>query len=307
MAPAPRTLRLNGADNVVVAVDLIELGNVAAGVEATARIPRGHKMAAVRIATGAPVMKYGHIMGLAIADIAPGEHVHSHNCAFADFARDYAYAQEAKAKDVLPVEAQATFQGFRRANGRVGTRNYIGILTSVNCSASAARFIAEAVEREGLLRDYPGIDGVIPLVHGTGCGIGSEGEAVEVLKRTTWGYATNPNMAGVLVVGLGCEGFQIARFKEAYGIPESDTFRTMTIQETGGTKRTIAAGVDAVKAMLPIAAKARRETIPASELMLALQCGGSDGYSGITANAALGAATDLLVRHGGTAVLSETP
>jgi altronate hydrolase len=177
----------------------------------------------------------------------------------------------------------------------------------VNCSATVARFIAEAVNRSGALDQYPNIDGVIPLVHSTGCGIDSDGETFEVLKRTTWGYACNPNMAGVLVVGLGCEGFQIARMKAAYNVKESDTFRTMTIQETGGTKKTIAAGVEAVRAMLPIVNKATRETIPASELMLALQCGGSDGYSGITANVALGLAVDELVRHGGTAVLSETP
>ena len=307
MNPSPRTLRLNAADNVVVAVDLIEPGATAAGVTATAKVPRGHKMAVAGIAKGAPVTKYGQIMGFATANIAPGEHVHSHNCGFAAFERDYAFARDAKEEEVLPVEAQATFQGFRRANGRAATRNYIGILTSVNCSASVARFIAAEVERQGLLDEHPEIDGVIPLVHGTGCGIDNNGETFEVLKRTTWGYACNPNMAGVLVVGLGCEGFQIARMKEAYGIVESDTFRSMTIQEVGGTRKAVVAGVDAVKAMLPIAAKARRDTIPASELMLALQCGGSDGYSGITANAALGAATDRLVRHGGTAVLSETP
>jgi altronate hydrolase len=303
----PRTLRLNAKDNLVVAVDAVAEGAAAAGVIAAARIPKGHKMATARIANGAPIVKFGQIIGFASADIAPGAHIHTHNCAFAAFERDYAFAADARDEAILPVPAQATFQGFRRTNGRAGTRNYIGVVTSVNCSATVARFIAEAVNRSGVLADHPTIDGVIPLVHSTGCGIDSDGETFEVLKRTTWGYACNPNMAGVLVVGLGCEGFQIARMKQAYGIEESDVFRTMTIQETGGTKRTIAAGVEAITAMLPIAGKARRETIPASELMLALQCGGSDGYSGITANVALGAAADLLVRHGGTAVLSETP
>ena len=167
--------------------------------------------------------------------------------------------------------------------------------------------MAQEIERSGLLKDYPNVDGVIPLVHGTGCAIDLEGEGYEVLKRTQWGYAANPNMGGVIMVGLGCEGFQINRFMQAYGMKESETFRTFTIQETGGTKKTVAAGIDAIKTMLPIVNKARRETLPASELTLALQCGGSDGYSGITANLALGAAVDLLVRHGGTAVLSETP
>jgi len=304
---APRSIRLNAKDNVVVAIDTIESGARVESVTATARIPRGHKLATTRIEKGAPVLKFGQIIGFASADIPSGAHVHTHNCAFAAFERDYAYAQDARQEPLLPLEARATFEGFRRASGRCGTRNYIGVITSVNCSATVARFIADEVTRSGLLKDYPTVDGVIALVHGTGCGIDSEGEALEVLQRTTWGYACNPNVAGVLVVGLGCEGFQIARMKEAYGIQESDTFRTFTIQETGGTRKTVAAGVDAIRTMLPVAARARRETCPASELMLALQCGGSDGYSGITANVALGAAADLIVRHGGTAVLSETP
>ncbi len=302
-----RTLRLNDKDNLVVAVDVIELGAAVENVLATARVPRGHKMATGKIAKGEAVLKFGQIIGFATEDILPGAHIHTHNCGFAAFERDYAFAQDAKSELILPVDQQATFQGFRRSNGRVGTRNYIGVVTSVNCSATVARFIAEAVNKSGVLDDYPTIDGVIPLVHSTGCGIDSDGETFEVLKRTTWGYACNPNMAGVLVVGLGCEGFQIARMKQAYGIQESAVFRTMTIQDTGGTKKTIAAGVEAVKAMLPIAGKVQRETMPASELMLALQCGGSDGYSGITANVALGVAVDLLVKHGGTAVLAETP
>ena len=303
----PRTLKLNPKDNVIVAVDPVSPGVKAQDVAATGRIPRGHKMAIRPVAKGEPLLKFGQIIGFATEDIAPGTHVHTQNCGFATFERDYAFAQDAKRENLLPVELQATFQGFRRANGKAGTRNYIGVVTSVNCSATVARFIAEEVTRSGLLKDYPSVDGIIPLVHSTGCGIDVDGESFEVLKRTTWGYAVNPNMAGVLVVGLGCEGFQIARMKDAYGLVESDTFRTMTIQDTGGTKKTIAAGVDAVRTMLPIAAKAQRETISASELMLALQCGGSDGYSGITANVALGVAADILVKHGGTAVLAETP
>ena len=303
----PRSLKLNPKDNVIVAVDAVSPGIKAQDIAATGRIPRGHKMALRAIAKGEPVLKFGQIIGFATQDIAPGTHVHTQNCGFAAFERDYAFAQEAKREDILPAAQQATFQGFRRANGRAGTRNYIGVVTSVNCSATVARFIAEEVTRSGVLKDHPSVDGIIPLVHSTGCGIDVDGESFEVLKRTTWGYAVNPNMAGVLVVGLGCEGFQIARMKDAYGLVESDTFRTMTIQDTGGTRKTIAAGVEAIRTMLPIAARAQRETIPASELMLALQCGGSDGYSGITANVALGVAADILVKHGGTAVLAETP
>jgi len=307
IAKQPRTIRLHVDDNVVVAVDQLLVGAVGQGVAAIERVPRGHKMASAPIATGAPIRKFGQIIGFATRAIAPGEWVHEHNVEMHDFARDYRFAEAAQATEFLDPESRATFEGFRRANGKVGTRNYIGILTSVNCSASVARFMAQAIERSGILADYPNIDGIIPLVHGGGCALDVKGEGYDILKRTQWGYATNPNMAGVVMVGLGCEGFQIDRWKEAYGIAESDTFRSFTIQETGGTKKTVAAGVEAITSMLPIVAKAMRETIPASELVLALQCGGSDGYSGITANAALGAAVDILVRHGGTAILSETP
>ncbi len=302
-----RTIRLDPTDNVIVAVDAIAQGVEAGGVVACERVPRGHKMASSPIASGAPITKYGQIIGFAARDIAPGEWVHEHNVGMRDFARDYHFAEDAREEAMLPPEARATFQGFRRADGRVGTRNYIAILTSVNCSATAARYMAEEIARSGVLADYPNVDGVIPLVHGDGCALDAKGEGYEVLKRTQWGYATNPNVAGVLMVGLGCESFHIPKWKEAYGVSESDTFRTMTIQEVGGTKKTVMAGVEAIRAMLPIANRARRETAPASELMLALQCGGSDGYSGITANPALGKAVDLLVKHGGTAILSETP
>lgn len=304
---APRTLRLNASDNVVTAVDPIDAGAGAYGATATVRIPRGHKMAISAIAEKAPIVKFGQIIGFASKAIAPGEWVHEQNVVVHEFERDYRFAEDARKEDILPLHEQATFEGFRRANGSVGTRNYIAILTSVNCAATAARFMAEEINRSGILNDYPNIDGVIPLVQGGGCALDVKGEGYEILKRTQWGYATNPNVAGVVMVGLGCEGFQISRWKEAYNISESETFHSMTIQEVGGTRKTIAAGVEAIKSMLPIASKAKRETVPASELMLALQCGGSDGYSGITANPALGAAVDELVRHGGTAILSETP
>ena len=277
------------------------------GVAARARVPKGHKMAIAAIPEGAPVLKFGQIIGFASQDIAPGDWVHEHNVEMHDFARDYQFSQGARHEAILPVEQQATFEGFRRANGKVGTRNYLAVLTSVNCSASVARFMAREVERSGILAGYPEVDGVLALVHGTGCGMASKGEGFEALKRTQWGYAGNPNIAGVLLVGLGCEVFQIGRMKQEYGIAEGESFRTMTIQDIGGTRKTVEAGVAALRDMLPAAGRARRSTVPASEIMLALQCGGSDGYSGITANPALGSAVDLLVHHGGTAILSETP
>src|SRR5262245_39414302 len=307
VSKAPRTLRLNARDNLIVAIDSVDPGVAVHGVTATARILRGHKMAVQPIAKGQPILKFGQIIGFASEDIAPGAHIHTHNCSYAEFERDYAFAQDAREEALLPPEARATFEGYRRGNGKAGTRNYIGILTSVNCSASVARFMAEAVNRSGILANYPNVDGVVSFVHGTGCGLAGKGEGYEALERTQWGYAGHPNLAGALVVGLGCEVFQIERLKTKYGLIEGDNFRTMTIQDTGGTKKTIEAGVARIAEMLPRANAARRETISASELCLALQCGGSDGYSGITANPALGAAVDTLVRHGGTAVLSETP
>ena len=307
VTPQARTLRLRPDDNVVVAIDTLEPGKPnAIGVAPQARVPRGHKMAITPIPLGSPILKFGQIIGFASQPIAPGEWVHEHNVVMHDFARDYQFAEGARQEEILPVEQQATFQGYRRSNGKAGTRNYVAILTSVNCSATVARYIVKEVERSGVLANYPNIDGVIALVHGTGCGMASKGEGFEALKRTQWGYASNPNIAGVLLVGLGCEVFQIGRMKTEYGISEGDAFRSMTIQETGGTRKTVEAGVAALIDMLPAANRAVRETIPASELMLALQCGGSDGYSGITANPALGVAVDILVRHGGTAILSET-
>ena len=303
----PRIIRLAPDDNVVVAVDQIASGAIAAAIGARERIPRGHKMAVAVIRENEPVTKFGQIIGFASKHIAPGDWVHEHNVTMRDFARDYRFAEGAKNDEVLPSELRATFEGYVRPNGKTGTRNYIGILTSVNCSASVAKFIAEGVNRSGILDDYPEIDGAVAFVHGTGCGMAAYGEGWELLRRTQWGYATHPNLGGALMVGLGCEVFQIDRMKDEYGLVEGDHFQSMTIQATGGTKKTVAEGVERIKAMLPVAARARRETRPASEITLALQCGGSDGYSGITANPALGAAVDLLVKHGGTGVLAETP
>jgi altronate hydrolase len=304
---APRVVRLSPEDNLVVAVDQITQGTNAAGVTASERIPRGHKMAIIPIEKDQPVKKFGQVIGFASKPIAPGSWIHEHNVVMHDFARDYQFAQGARNDEILPVEQRATFEGYVRANGAIGTRNYIGILTSVNCSASVAKFIAEAFNRSSLLEDFPEVDGVVPFVHGTGCGMAAYGEGFDVLRRTQWGYATHPNLAGALMVGLGCETFQIDRMKKEYNLVEGDHFQTMTIQATGGTRKTIEEGIERIKAMLPLAAKAKRETRTAADVTLALQCGGSDGYSGMTANPALGAAADLLVKHGGTAVLAETP
>jgi altronate hydrolase len=303
----PRSLRLNPSDNVIVAIDEIPVGASSQGTTARERVPKGHKMASAAIQADAPIRKFGQIIGFASGPIAAGDWVHVHNCMMKDFARDYRFGEDAHPETIAPVERRPTFLGFHRKNGKVGTRNYLAILTSVNCSATTARLIAREVERSGVLADYPNVDGVIPLVHGTGCGMASRGEGFETLMRTEWGYAANPNVGAKLMVGLGCEVFQIGRMKEEYGIVESDSFQSLTIQATGGTRKTIEAGLERIRAMLPVLNRARREPAPASALTLALQCGGSDGYSGITANPALGSAVDILVRNGGTAILSETP
>jgi altronate hydrolase len=297
-------LRLNPADNVLVALRRIAVGE-AVGLEAVTAaeaIGNGHKVAARAIAAGEAVLKYGQVIGVATADIAPGGHVHSHNLAVSD--------QRQAAGVAAPwsrTEPARTFRGYRRANGKVGVRNYVAILTSVNCSSTVARHIAEAAERSGLLAQFPNVDGIVPITHASGCGMASAGEGFDILRRTLWGTAANPNFGAVLLVGLGCEVIQIGRLKADYGLTEGETFQAFTIQDVGGTKRAIEEGLERLRAILPIADRARRSEIPASELVLGLQCGGSDGWSGVTSNPALGAASDRLVALGGTVILSETP
>ncbi|MBL4720453.1 MAG: altronate dehydratase [Alphaproteobacteria bacterium] len=302
----PSTIRLNKADNVIVARLDIAPGFEILGekVKTRAAIPAGHKIATTDIAEGQKIRKYNQIIGFATCDIASGDHVHVHNIAMQDFDRDYAFCAEVR--NTPPVTDTAEFQGYVHANGRVGTRNYIGILTSVNCSATVARYIASAVEKE-LIATYPNVDGVVSLVHGTGCGMADTGDGYANLQRTLWGFAGHPNFGGILLVGLGCEVNQIDFLLEAYGIERGPRFQTMTIQDTGGTRRSVEHGAAIIREMLPAVNDITRTPCPASEVTLALQCGGSDAYSGITANPALGSAVDLLVAHGGTAILSETP
>ena len=309
IAQVLRTVRLSPDDNVVLARADIPAGArlEGEGISTTTAIPTGHKVATRPIAPGEAIRKYGQIIGFATAPIAAGAHVHEHNCGLRDFQRDYRFAEAVPRTEYVPEAERRTFLGYRRSTGKVGTRNYLGIVSSVNCSTSVARFIAEAVNKTDLAEGFEHVDGVVSFVHGTGCGMASSGEGFDLLRRTLWGYACHPNLAGVLVVGLGCEVFQIARLKAEYGLSEHAGFRTLTIQESGGTRRAIEQGVACIREMLPSADAARREALPASELVLALQCGGSDGYSGITANPSLGAAVDLLVRQGGSAILSETP
>ena len=302
---ADLTIRLHPEDDVVIARVELAAGTLVAkeNVRAAVRIPPGHKIAVRPVAKGAPVHRYHQIIGFATQPIAPGDHVHVHNVAMGDFARDYAFCALAKPTEFF--SEKATFLGIRRADGRVATRNYIGILTSVNCSATVARMIADRFRN--VSEEFPNVDGVVALTHKTGCGMASDGEATDVLRRTIAGYARHPNFFSSQLVGLGCEANQINMLLSAQGLKKSDKLAAFTIQEKGGTRKAVENGIARVKEMLPEANKVKREPVSASHLMLGLQCGGSDGYSGISANPALGAAVDLLVRNGGTAILSETP
>ena len=303
-------IRIHPRDNVVIARRQLLGGTVLAaeGVTVAGLVPPGHKVATAAIARGQPVRRYDQVIGTATSDIAPGQHVHTHNLAFSDFERSH--EPGAAAAPTAFVAEPATFQGIVRADGRVATRNYIGVLTSVNCSATAARAIADHFRRDlrpEALADFPNVDGVVALTHGMGCATASDGEELQVLRRTLGGYARHANFAAVLVVGLGCETNQIQGLVAQEGLAEGAKLATFNIQDSGGTARTVARGIELVRQMLPEANRVQRVPVPAKHLVVGLQCGGSDGYSGISANPALGAAVDRLVRHGGTAILSETP
>ena len=301
-------VRLHPADNVVTArLDILaNTGIEGEQISAAGSIPSGHKIAARRIQAGDEIRKYDQVIGFASSDIQAGEHVHVHNVEMRDFDRDYQFCEGVTPTEFVDPSKQRTFQGYRRSSGQVGTRNYIGVLTSVNCSATAAKYIASSVSPK-ILEQYPTVDGVVALTHSTGCGMADSGDGYANLQRVLWGFAQHPNFAGIVMVGLGCEVNQIDFLLDAYGLERGPKFQTMTLQDTGGTRKTIAHGLGLINDMLPEAGKAVREMVPVSDLTLALQCGGSDAYSGMTANPALGAAATLLVRHGGTAVLAETP
>ncbi|GAA1976025.1 altronate dehydratase family protein [Isoptericola halotolerans] len=327
-------LVLREGDDVAVATRDLAPDDRAVAPDGTAvvvldAVPRGHKIALRQVAVGAPVRKYGQVIGVATADVAPGAHVHSHNLGFDQGERR---APLGGVHTELPVPAgpRPTFRGYRRADGRVGTRNYVAILTSVNCSASTAKMIAEQF-RGSALDEFGGVDGVIALTHTSGCGLVPDSEGGQLLLRTLRGYAAHPNVAGLLVLGLGCEMVPGAALSARSGavadlgmpgvgapgptesagllaaIPGDTVVRSMTIQETGGVRASVRAGVEAVRSMLPEVNARQRVECDVSELVLGLNCGGSDGYSGITANPALGWASDRIVSYGGTSVLAETP
>lgn len=309
---APLTIRLHPQDDVVITRRQLMSGTLLSeeSLQVVGLIPPGHKIAVRDIEAGEPVRRYGQIIGFASQAIRRGQHVHVHNLAMGMFERDAAGVAGADARQTELEKEPATFLGIVRPDGRVATRNYIGVLTSVNCSATVARAVADHFRRDihpEELASFPNIDGVVALTHGSGCAIDAEGEGLRVLRRTLAGYARHVNFAAVLVIGLGCETNQIPAWIEAEGLQAGAALQTFTIQEVGGTALAVERGVQAVRDLLIEANRIERVPVPASHLIVGLQCGGSDSYSGVTANPALGAAMDRLVRHGGTAILSETP
>ncbi|MPW22669.1 altronate dehydratase [Paraburkholderia sp. CNPSo 3157] len=300
---------LHGDDNVAVALRAIEAGtSIEAGgqsVLAGSEIPAGHKLAIRHISRGSAVTKYRQTIGVALTDIEPGEHVHVHNVGMPEH-HSHCSAHNGAAPARTVAAQSETFQGFLRANGEVGTRNYVGVVASVNCSASVCHAIADAF-RGDAMAPFDAVDGVVAITHQSGCGMSAAGDGMTLLRRTLIGYAHNPNFAGVLVVGLGCEVNQVSGIMNSPGPDRPDLVQSLVIQDEGGVRETVARGIAIVREMLSAANRLTRTAVPAARLKVGLQCGGSDGYSGITANPALGAAVDLLVRSGGTAILSETP
>jgi len=301
---------LNPLDDVAILTEQASMGSrpLGKGLPLAMPIQAGHKIARHTIRSGEAIHKFGQIIAYATTDIAQGTHAHSHNCEIGEHDQNYEIGVDLdKAKAAIPTPTLRTFMGYQRPNGKVGTRNMIALCATVNCSATVIKQAAEHINRSGILNDYSNIDGIATFAHGSGCGMAQSGPGWDNLQRVLWGHATHANVGTAIFVGLGCEAMQIQRMREVYESGGNDQFHGLTIQETGGTRKTIEHIVAKVHELLPDINQATRTECPASKLTLALQCGGSDGYSGITANPALGAAADLLVGLGGTAILAETP
>jgi altronate hydrolase len=308
-------VKLDERDTVAIAKDMLVPGTVLLDGERQLRIaqaiPGGHKVALRAVRRGEPVLRYGQIIGVATGDIESGTHVHTHNLSVGDSSRDgidYAFGV-----DFVPVEPsseseQRHFMGFRRADGRVGTRNYVAVLASVNCASSATRRVVETIRSSGVLAAYPNVDDVIALTTKGGCGSHYGSPGWTQLQRTLGGIVDHANVAAYVILSLGCEDNQPSDMVRTAGLARSGSEpHVLTIQQEGGFDTTVAAAVEAVRELLPAANASERVRVPASELVVALQCGGSDGWSGVTANPALGRAADEVVRQGGTVVLGETP
>jgi altronate hydrolase len=307
-------VHLRPEDNIAVAARRLDPGleiqHNGSRLTVGGRVGLGHKLALRAIKKGEAVYKYGQIIGFASADIAPGEHVHVHNVAADSFERDYAFCRDCPPPPAPPA-TQRTFQGYDRGDGRYGTRNYLAIISTVNCSASTSKYIAEKIRLSGILSQYPNVDGVLPITHKAGCAMQYDGPDHNQLDRTLAGFARHPNVAAYLLVGLGCETGQAIHLVENQGLIQLNGSKkkptVITIQECGGIGKTVDAGVRAVAELLPQVNDVRRTTLTGDKIILGTNCGGSDGNSGVTANPALGVASDLLVAQGGTSIIGETP
>ena len=295
---------LNKNDNVGVSQFIIPEKTKINGQEISTidPIPFGHKVCLKPINKGDPIIKYDQIIGFASKNITAGEHVHSHNLEFKEFDREF---QVKNKKTIVDEKVDTFFNGILRDNGQVATRNYIGIVSTVNCSATVTKMIVEKIKYSNILNDYPNIDGIVPITHSTGCGMNTVSEGMQMFQRTIDGFKNHPNFSHVFVIGLGCECAQVSLFDES--VKKHNRIHFLTIQDEGGTKKIVEKVLSQIKNLLPEANKIKRTPQSVSHLTLALQCGGSDGYSGITANPALGVAADLLVKKGGSSILSETP
>lgn len=304
---------LHPDDNICVATRNLAAGEELAAGPYTLRMAEdvklGHKIAVRPIAEGQRVLKFGQTIGLTTHSVEPGQWVHSHNLSNGHLSRDYQYCTDVP-PEPAPIDGR-TFLGYRRHDGRVGTRNYLAIVSSVNCSASVSKYVAQRFDKS-VLRDFPNVDGVVALTHKGGCAMQYGGEDHKQLARTLAGFAQHPNVGAYLIIGLGCEtgttGFLLQHGNLVQiDLPDVRRPPVMSMQDLGGTAKTVEAGVRKILELLPAANDVRRVPIPASELILGLNCGGSDGNSGITANPALGYCSDLLVAAGGATVLAETP
>ncbi len=305
---ASKAVLLNDEDNIVIAINNMEAYQYLEDFDITLDSPilSGQKIARLDIAKDSPIYKYGIIIGFADTDLLKGQVLTNSNVVFKEFGREHEYCSKYVPTRFVNSSSERTFSGLKRSDGRVGTRNFIAVVSTVNCSATVVHEIASYFTAEKLT-NYPNIDGVAAFSHSTGCGMELSGEPMNLLNRTLGGYISHPNVVSSLVVGLGCERCQVGGLFSHQGLSENENLKTLVMQENGGTTATIKEGIKIVKGMLEKANGISREEVPLSNLVVGLQCGGSDAFSSISANPSLGKAVDILVSHGGTAILSETP
>lgn len=299
-------IRLDSADNIVVARQPVPAGTYIPDEDFTVQsdIPIGHKIASRAIRQNEPILKYNTVIGYAARDVEAGTHMHNETIYFDSVSKQYEFCRDYHPVNILPPEQCRTFQGYVRLDGQVGTRNFIAVAVCSNCAATVARKIANYFTPEKL-KDYPNVDAIVPLITSSGCGLEKTGTPMSYLRRILGGHIKNPNIAGAVVCALGCESNNIDAFFEEAELTPGPLLGRLVIQEVGGSRKAMEQGIAMVEAMLPIANQCQRQPVPISHLKIGMECGGSDSFSGSSANPALGKAMDLLIEQGGTAVLTE--